>query len=585
MIYKFSNWYRNINTFVSLSKTKAMNLNKCYFRYVESDDKIDISFLLKVKETVRQFNFSRKPTENIESLLTRMGNNIQKFVTKGNKKASNELKVVTVQIYDDKNNAISEQATCKDLFLLQSPVKLHIYDHIYEVVFNVPWVVSINLPQCILSGFPVHAENFVVQYADNRYNLYTWYKGISINDKGNEVSEAHIKWEKLGNEYIYIPTTKDIGMKLKLECTPGNDKTSGPTVGVISKNVVEAGPGTCPFEIRHMFTTTKLTNKRFRCVTYNILADLYCDSDYTRSVLHPYCPSYALHIDYRKQLILKELLGYNADIICLQEVDGKIFQSSLSPLLGSDGFEGKFYKKGKEVAEGLACFYRKDRYDLLDEEKILLSDEVKTRLSLQSIWNAIKDNSPLITRLLDRSTVASATILQSFENPNDVIIVGNTHLYFHPDADHIRLIQGGIIVYWLNEIRSNLIKQMPNKRISVILCGDFNSVPSCGIYQLYTTGSAPSSLLDWKSNADEAVHNLSLQQDLHLRSACGTPPFTNFTAGFADCLDYIFYDKSNLEVVQVVPLPSEEELRVHIALPSIVFPSDHIALISDFQFK
>lgn len=42
--------------------------------------------------------------------------------------------------------------------------------------------------------------------------------------------------------------------------------------------------------------------------------------------------------------------------------------------------------------------------------------------------------------------------------------------------------------------------QYPNKRISVILCGDFNSVPSCGIYQLYTTGASPSSLPDWKSS-------------------------------------------------------------------------------------
>ena len=51
------------------------------------------------------------------------------------------------------------------------------------------------------------------------------------------------------------------------------------------------------------------TDFRFRVVTYNILADLYADSDYTRKVLHPYCPAYALAIDYRKQLILKELIG------------------------------------------------------------------------------------------------------------------------------------------------------------------------------------------------------------------------------------------------------------------------------------
>ena len=53
----------------------------------------------------------------------------------------------------------------------------------------------------------------------------------------------------------------------------------------------------------------------YRVVSYNILADLYADSDFTRSVLHPYCPPYALHIDYRKQLIVKEIMG--KFIVCL----------------------------------------------------------------------------------------------------------------------------------------------------------------------------------------------------------------------------------------------------------------------------
>ncbi|KAL4704065.1 hypothetical protein ACJJTC_001987 [Scirpophaga incertulas] len=329
---------------------------------------------------------------------------------------------------------------------------------------------------------------------------------------------------------------------------------------------------------------TKLTGKRFRCVTYNILADLYCDSDFTRSVLHPYCPPYALHIDYRKLLLMKELIGYNSDIICLQEVDMKMFKH-FEPLLGSENLNGVFYKKGNEVAEGLSLFFRKDRFQLLGEDKIVLSEALQTKACLQSIWDGIKDNIALKERLLGRSTVASATFLQSLDNLNDIIIVGNTHLYFHPDADHIRLIQGGIFIYWLNDIRKSLLQKFPEKRISLIACGDFNSVPSCGIYQLYTTGNAPSSLPDWNSNKEEAVKNLSLHQNCLLESACGTPPFTNFTAGFADCLDYIFYDKSSLKVEQVIPLPSVEELQAHTALPSIVFPSDHIALVADLGFK
>lgn len=69
-----------------------------------------------------------------------------------------------------------------------------------------------------------------------------------------------------------------------------------------------------------------------------------------------------------------------------------------------------------------------------------------------------------------------------------------------------------------------------------------------------------------------------------LASACGTPKYTNFTVGFADCLDYIFYEKAHLTVTQVVPLPSEDELRENSAIPSIVFPSDHVALVSDLKW-
>lgn len=44
---------------------------------------------------------------------------------------------------------------------------------------------------------------------------------------------------------------------------------------------------------------------------------------------------------------------------------------------------------------------------------------------------------------------------------------------------------------------------------------------------------------------------MSLKQDIQLDSACGTPQYTNFTEGFADCLDYIFYEKNKLKVEQV----------------------------------
>lgn len=58
-----------------------------------------------------------------------------------------------------------------------------------------------------------------------------------------------------------------------------------------------------------------------RVVSYNILADVYAQTELSKNVLYPYCAPYALQLDYRQNLIKKELAGYNADIICLQEVD------------------------------------------------------------------------------------------------------------------------------------------------------------------------------------------------------------------------------------------------------------------------
>lgn len=48
---------------------------------------------------------------------------------------------------------------------------------------------------------------------------------------------------------------------------------------------------------------------RFRVVSYNILADLYACSTTGKEELFSYCAPYALALDYRKQLLFKELMG------------------------------------------------------------------------------------------------------------------------------------------------------------------------------------------------------------------------------------------------------------------------------------
>lgn len=62
---------------------------------------------------------------------------------------------------------------------------------------------------------------------------------------------------------------------------------------------------------------------RFTVLTYNLLADLYASPELYGS----YCPPWALAWGYRRQNLLRELLGYGADILCLQEARRKSRES------------------------------------------------------------------------------------------------------------------------------------------------------------------------------------------------------------------------------------------------------------------
>lgn len=137
-----------------------------------------------------------------------------------------------------------------------------------------------------------------------------------------EGSAPDVGWTEVGRTRVYVPSNQDIGCLLKLHGTP---KDSGGRHGrpseLLSAGAVEAGPGTCTFDERHVYTTKEPAWPSLRVVSYNILADVYAQTELSKTVLYPYCAPYALELDYRQNLIKKELAGYHADVVCLQEVD------------------------------------------------------------------------------------------------------------------------------------------------------------------------------------------------------------------------------------------------------------------------
>lgn len=576
-------------------------MNIAYFKTIDDRCNISFRYVNKGFNVDRIFNFSRSLSENVDICLERIRTNVEKEVSKKIKNKTSKKKkgkpveepaettapsstvIPTIEVEFFKNENKLKDVVFSQILTTENGESdnftLRVFEDEYEVVFNCPWVNEIKLPTSILANYFVYPAQLDLEFTTREQCEFIWYRDSPKDNPGQ------IVWEKVGTGFTYQASSTDIGHLLKVVCIPKNEERDGPLVETISKCEVQADPGRCPFDWRHEFTCQRLQGTKFRIVHYNLLADLYADSDYSREVLFPYCPPYALNIDYRKQLFIKEILGYHGDIMCLCEVDDKIFRLDLSPVFSNRGYDGVFQMKGT-TGEGLATFYNSNRFELLEKRGLNIGENVPKLPEFSRIWENVKQNEALTKRLTDRSTALQVTLFRVKDKANRLLLVANTHLYFHPDADHVRLLQAGLAMCHVERVIEEVKQTYPTDEVGFIFCGDFNSVPECGIYKLMTEKFVPADFVDWTSNEAEAVKGLTLSQPFEIKSAYSPDiPFTNFTPGFTATLDWIFYQSTQLEVDEVVPLPSEEELKPHQGLPSIVSPSDHLALVATFDWK
>jgi CCR4-NOT transcription complex subunit 6 len=135
--------------------------------------------------------------------------------------------------------------------------------------------------------------------------------------------------------------------------------------------------------------------------------------------------------------------------------------------------------------------------------------------------------------------------------------------------------------------------------ISSVIAGDFNSLPGSDPHSLLSQGTVQ------PENGDSSglLSTLPLCHSLPLRSAMATvgahanasaeshelqrmePPYTNYTAHFVGTLDYIFYTVDKLVVGGLLQMVDDKLVHEHTALPSPLFSSDHVPLLSEFHFK
>ncbi|XP_077181596.1 2',5'-phosphodiesterase 12 [Paroedura picta] len=564
----------------------SLAMERAVVRCVPAEPKLSVSFVLG-DGSAR--HVQRDQAEPLGRALARIANN----AGKGNAKAAKKSKKAraesgappppppTVCLFSQDGQAVAESVPNAEAW--QDGAVLQIGETRYRVERNPPALTELQLPRSLLAGFPV-CPKLRTEFGFPAHCLFRWYQEHKAEPAVAAAAgaAAQTEWREApgGTERVFTPSNAHVGLRLKLVCTPGNElRRYGVAREVESGGPVEAGPGACTFDARHLYTKKVTGPGLIRTVTYNILADVYAQTELSRTVLYPYCAPYSLELDYRQNLLKKELAGYSADIICLQEVDRAVFADSLGPALEAFGFDGLIRLKGKQQ-EGLATFYRRDKFSLLSQHDVALNQVLVEDPLHKELRDQLAPYPEVQQKVHQRSSVLQVSVLQSTSDPSRKVCVANTHLYWHPKGGNIRLIQAAVALSHIRHITHDVYPATP-----IIFCGDFNSTPSTGMYSFISNGSIAEDHEDWGSNGEEKPCRISLTHPLRLKSACGEPAYTNYVGGFHGCLDYIFIDANALEVEQVIPLPSHEEVTTHQALPSVSHPSDHIALICDLKWK
>ncbi len=226
-----------------------------------------------------------------------------------------------------------------------------------------------------------------------------------------------------------------------------------------------------------------------------------------------------------------------------------------------------------------------------------------------------------------------------------VYLVINTHLFFHPKAGFVRLLQIDALLRVVTALKAEIeanglmstvtrtwctlglrpsdvfegVNEAVNhqevlltpvtNRVSVLVAGDLNSTENSTVIEYLLQGVVSTDHEVWKTinqfrwgmgdegisseeeaedvgvdASQETIPTPALTHSLGLQSAAGFPRYTNFTVDFQDLLDYVLIPAEAVTVA-VAPFPSVEDLTEHVALPSMRFPSDHVSVAVDLLIE
>ena len=261
----------------------------------------------------------------------------------------------------------------------------------------------------------------------------------------------------------------------------------------------------------------------FTVASYNILADAYI-----QRAGYPRTPRMVLNPAWRRRALVERVGALQADILCLQEVEPRI-HAALGARLGVLGYGAQYGGKNGARPDGCALFFRQEAFALIDSRLLAYSDGGG-----------------------DSADSGNVALIARFRSARAVIGVVNTQLTWDPPGTPLESQRG------YRQARQLLLEceKIAHSAKTWILAGDFNATP----------GSETVSMID-RAGFRYAHQN---------RAGVYT---CNFNSQ-AKMIDYLFHSSTLASEPQAISFIDDRTV-----LPSAEEPSDHVAIVAQFEWK
>jgi len=595
-------------------------------RIIEDEPTVSVQVSWKGAE----LNLLRAKEELIERFVQRLGISCSKHHCTGGerKKAKKEKKKVggpdesgkrpeassgvAVSIIDKDGAHVADGTPVVEA--LQLAVRIEIEGDHLPIRVNPPAIKKLEVFGRALAGCPLVASICCEFCSPASFRLKWMLQVPAGASEGDCLAEGRVVW---------LPKASG-GQTLTLKAEPIDGEDGVRAAGIVRVGLVDEVPRGWPDRRIEAFggrASDEGGRHHIRAVSFNTLAAPYARTISATRDMYPYCPATALDFAYRQPLLGRELARLDADVICLQECTYGTCWKFLTPLFG-DKYHMRVTLKANKMSEGCCMMLRKEAFEVVEEQDFLFRELLESSPAFREVVSEVKSKWPdFLTGVLPHMSVVFQLSVVRHKASGTLMVIANTHLFFHPGARHIRLLQAMCLVQQVHELREKHSIQGVLPRL--LLCGDLNCTPDQAVVQYLLEGKVASEHPDWEHAAEfrwereeeerspdsaeleeptPPQPESSAAQEAGSREGMGLTlcsplgalndayaseplPFTNFVNGFNGTLDYILTGPGLLSKKRLLGV-SEKELRPdgeQGGLPNELHPSDHVSIAVDLE--